>query len=122
MSPLAKHFVCEKTGRIVSARAELFIQGREFANMYEEENSPFAQEDKFAAQRELRGGDTEAMVGDEGYVRALEWGLPPTGGWGCGIERLVMLFAGRERIADVLPFGHLRNVVALGTVERSKSR
>jgi lysyl-tRNA synthetase class 2 len=122
MSPLAKHFVCEKTGRIVSARAELFIQGREFANMYEEENSPFAQEDKFAAQRELRGGDAEAMVGDEGYVRALEWGLPPTGGWGCGIERLVMLFAGRERIADVLPFGHLRNVVALGTVERSKSR
>jgi lysyl-tRNA synthetase class 2 len=122
MSPLAKHFLCPQTGQTVSARAELFIAGREFANMYEEENSPFAQEEKFAAQRVLRGGDAEAMTGDEGYVRALEWGLPPTGGWGCGMERLVMLFAGRERIADVLPFGHLRNVVALGTVERGKAR
>lgn len=125
MSPLAKHFICETTGQTVSARAELFVQGREFANMYEEENSPFVQQEKFAQQRALRGesagvagGDLEAMTGDEGYVRALEWGLPPTGGWGCGVERLVMLFAGRDRIADVLPFGHLRNVVALGTADR----
>jgi lysyl-tRNA synthetase class 2 len=121
MSPLAKHFVCVKTGQNVAARAELFIEGREYANMYEEENSPFAQEEKFDAQHKLRGRDAEAMAGDEGYVRVLEWGLPPTGGWGCGIERLVMLFAGRERIADVMPFGHLRNVVALGKVARGKA-
>lgn len=129
LSPLAKHFVCPKTGQTVAARAELFIAGRECANMYEEENSPFAQAEKFAAQRRLReggdgtsssgGGDDEAMSGDEGFLRALEWGLPPTGGWGCGIDRLVMLFAGQQRIADVLPFGSLRNVVALGTVGRS---
>ncbi len=51
---------------------------------------------------------------DESYLEALEWGLPPTGGWGCGIERLAMLFAGTGRIHDVLAFGTLRNVVNLG--------
>lgn len=59
-----------------------------------------------------RDAENEAEV-DESYLRALEWGLPPTGGWGCGVDRLCMLFAGKERIADVLSFGSLRNVVAL---------
>lgn len=117
LSPLSKHFVCPKSGQTVAARAELFIAGTEYANMYEEENSPFLQRQKFEAQlqyREVDGeGDTKGGL-DEDYLRVLEWGLPPTGGWGCGIERLVMLFAGRERMADVLPFGSLRNVVALG--------
>ena len=51
---------------------------------------------------------------DENYLQALEWGLPPTGGWGCGIDRLCMLFSGAGRISDVLSFGSLRNVVGLG--------
>lgn len=125
LSPLSKHFTCPTTGHQVAARAELFYGGRELANMYEEENSPFAQRAKFAAQRGFRKGgdgaksaDDEAMDSDEGFLRALEWSLPPTGGWGCGIDRLVMLLSGRTRIADVQPFGTLRNVVALGTAGR----
>jgi len=117
LSPLSKHFTCPTTGQTVAARAELFIAGREYANMYEEENSPFAQRQKFEAQLQYRDvdGESDSTGGlDEDYLKVLEWGLPPTGGWGCGIDRLVMLFAGRHRISDVLPFGTLRNVVALG--------
>ncbi|KAF2211792.1 hypothetical protein CERZMDRAFT_42817, partial [Cercospora zeae-maydis SCOH1-5] len=118
MSPLSKHFVCPKTSQTVAARAELFYQGCEYANMYEEENSPFEQRRKFEAQLQLRSEskDQEAMKLDEQYLRTLEWGLPPTGGWGCGVDRLVMLFSGRERMGDVLAFGTLRNVVGLGKV------
>ncbi len=116
LSPLSKHFICPHTGQAISARAELFIAGREIANMYEEENSPFEQRKKFVEQLKYRAvdgeGDENAI--DESYIKALEWGLPPTGGWGCGVDRLVMLFTGRERIGDVLPFGTLRNVVAAG--------
>ncbi|KAI5367468.1 Class II Aminoacyl-tRNA synthetase/Biotinyl protein ligase (BPL) and lipoyl protein ligase (LPL) [Septoria linicola] len=118
MSPLSKHFTCPKTNQIIAARAELFFQGREYANMYEEENSPFEQRRKFEEQLKLRedGKDAEAMKLDEQYLRVLEWGMPPTGGWGCGVDRLVMLFSGRERMGDVLAFGTLRNVVGLGKV------
>ncbi|KAK5109929.1 hypothetical protein LTR62_006418 [Meristemomyces frigidus] len=117
LSPLSKHFTCPSTDQTISARAELFIAGREYANMYEEENSPFEQQRKFLDQLRFRTVDGEGdgkVEVDEGFVEALEWGLPPTGGWGCGIDRLVMLFSGRERIAEVLPFGTLRNVVGLG--------
>ena len=100
----------------VAARAELFIEKQEFVNTYEEENSPAEQRRKFEEQiqyhGEYHGGDRESTV-DESYLQALEWGLPPTGGWGCGIDRLCMLFAGTKRIADVLSFGTLRNVVGL---------
>jgi lysyl-tRNA synthetase, class II len=117
LSPLAKHYTCPTTRQVISARAEFFIGGREYANMYEEENSPFAQRAKFEDQlrfREVDGeGDGRGEV-DESYLEALEWGLPPTGGWGCGIDRLVMLFSGRERIGEVLTFGTLRNVVGVG--------
>ena len=117
LSPLSKHFTCPTTGQVVAARAELFIRGREYANLYEEENSPFEQRRKFTEQLKYRNvdgeGDGRSEV-DESYLEALEWGMPPTGGWGCGIDRLVMLFSGRERMADVLAFGSLRNVVGLG--------
>ncbi|KAF2170182.1 hypothetical protein M409DRAFT_64520 [Zasmidium cellare ATCC 36951] len=118
LSPLSKHFTCPQTGQIVAARAELFINGREYANMYEEENSPFEQRRKFEEQLKQRETDAEAMELDENYLQVLEWGMPPTGGWGCGVDRLVMLFSGRERMADVLPFGSLRNVVGLGSGKR----
>ncbi|KAF2150737.1 class II aaRS and biotin synthetase [Myriangium duriaei CBS 260.36] len=115
LSPLAKSFRCPATGHLVSARAELFIAGAEYANMYEEENSPFEQRKKLEAQLDYRRQvDPSATVQiDESYLEALEWGLPPTGGWGLGVDRLVMLFTGRKRIGDVLPFGTLRNVVGL---------
>lgn len=112
MSPLAKSFVCARTGQVVAARAELFVDGRELANMYEEENDPAAQRRKMAEQAAETGGDGSIQV-DENYVAALEAGLPPTGGWGCGVERLVMLFAGSRRIAESLSFGTLRHVVAM---------
>lgn len=121
MSPLSKSFVCPKTGQRVSARTELFVNGKELANMYEEENDPVSQRAKFldqlnTAKREgLAPGvyneeGESAMEVDESYVQALESGLPPTGGWGCGIERMVMLFSGTKRISDCLSFGNLRHV------------
>lgn len=121
LSPLSKSFKCPRTSQYVSARAELFIHGHEYANMYEEENSPFAQRQKFLEQLRYRAvdgeGDGRAEV-DESYLEALEWGLPPTGGWGMGVDRLVMLFTGQKRIGDVLPFGTLRNVVGLATRQK----
>lgn len=118
MAPLSKSFICPRTGQAVSARAELFIEGREIANMYEEENDPFEQRRKFELQLESRGSNAVASKDraadiDESYVQVLEHGLPPTGGWGCGIDRLVMLFSGASRIGDTLPFGNLKNIVSL---------
>jgi len=113
MAPLAKSFLDHKTNQVVSARVELFVRKQEIANMYEEENSPFEQRAKFEQQLQWRDDENRATV-DENYLQALENGLPPTGGWGCGIDRLIMLFSGASRINDVLPFGNLRNVVNLG--------
>jgi len=124
LCPLAKSYKCPTTGQEISARAELFINQVEYANMYEEENDPFLQREKFVLQNRYRAeyrrlcnadykdGDGDGVV-DESYLEALEWGLPPTGGWGLGVDRLVMLMTGQKRIADVLPFGSLRNVVGL---------
>jgi lysyl-tRNA synthetase class 2 len=113
LAPLSKSFLDPKTDQLVSARVELFIQSREIANMYEEENSPFEQKRKFVEQAKWKDDENRAVI-DESYIAALEWGLPPTGGWGCGIDRLCMLFSGASRISDVLPFGSLKNVVNLG--------
>lgn len=128
MSPLSKSFIhpTAPNAQPVAARAELFVQGREIVNCYEEENSPFEQRRKFKMQQHYAKGDNgteiddEVMRVDEDYLRALEWGLPPTGGWGCGIDRLVMLFAGKERIGDVLSFGNLR-AVTRGAERREKA-
>ncbi|KAF3764631.1 class II aaRS and biotin synthetase, partial [Cryphonectria parasitica EP155] len=125
MSPLAKSFTCPTTGQQVAARAELFFGGNELANMYEEENDPFKQKRKFVNQAKAKldqqgvavadQDDDPAHVIDEQYISVLESGLPPTGGWGCGVDRLVMLFTGSKRISEVLPFGNLRNVVGLAS-------
>ncbi|KAI1804694.1 lysyl-tRNA synthetase [Daldinia bambusicola] len=117
MAPLSKSFICPKTGQLVSARAELFIKDREMANMYEEENDPFEQQRKFELQLETQKAmspeDEEHGEVDKSYVQALQHGLPPTGGWGCGVDRLVMLLSGAPRMGDVLSFGTLRNVVSI---------
>ena len=115
LSPLSKSFICPATSQRVAARVELFIAGREYVNAYEEENSPFEQRRKFMQQQDYHAGgaEGEGVKIDESYLEALEWGMPPTGGWGCGLDRLVMLFASKKRIADVLPFGTLRNVASI---------
>ncbi|KAI1328891.1 lysyl-tRNA synthetase [Xylariaceae sp. FL0255] len=115
MSPLSKSFECPKTGQLVSARAELFMEGREIANMYEEENDPFEQRRKFEEQMQAKSAEDDEgpFEIDESYVQALQHGLPPTGGWGCGVDRLVMLLSGSSRISDTLSFGSLKNVVSL---------
>ncbi|CBF89504.1 hypothetical protein AN0428.2 [Aspergillus nidulans FGSC A4] len=110
LSPLSKSFVHPDNNQRVAARAELFIEGKEIANMYEEENSPWEQRRKFEDQLKYSKDANEPGEIDEEYLRALEWGLPPTGGWGCGIDRLVMLFTKVKKIAEVLPFGNLRHV------------
>lgn len=113
LSPLSKSYFDEATGQWVASRVELFINGREYVNAYEEENSPFEQRRKFMQQQKFHPeGESEGAI-DESYLEVLEWGMPPTGGWGCGLDRLVMLFANKKRIADVLPFGTLRNVVSI---------
>ncbi|KAL8868916.1 MAG: hypothetical protein Q9174_004666 [Haloplaca sp. 1 TL-2023] len=119
LSPLSKSFVSRETSQWVAARAELFIGGKEVVNTYEEENSPFEQRRKFQEQVRYRDDENRTSI-DESYIEALEWGLPPTGGWGCGIDRLAMLLSGTDRINDVLPFGNLRNVVSLGKGGGSK--
>lgn len=112
MSPLSKSFPHPQTGHAVSARGELFVHGKELVNTYEEENSPIEQRRKFEQQLLFRDEENESYV-DESYLEVLEWGMPPTGGLGCGIDRLCMLMTGATRISDVLPFGNLRNVVNL---------
>ena len=106
MSPLTK---MHRSKPGLTERFELMVNGKELANAYSELNDPIDQEERFVEQMKLADkGDDEAMIIDQDFLRALQYGMPPTSGIGIGIDRLVMLMTGKTFIQEVLFFPQMR--------------
>ena len=106
MSPLTKK---HRSNPALTERFELMVNGKELANAYSELNDPIDQEERFIEQMRLsEKGDDEAMFIDQDFLRALQYGMPPTSGIGIGIDRLVMLMTGQTTIQEVLFFPQMR--------------
>ncbi|WP_290383149.1 lysine--tRNA ligase [Paramuribaculum intestinale] len=106
MSPLTKR---HRNNPELTERFELMVNGKELANAYSELNDPIDQYERFVEQMKLsEKGDDEAMIIDKDFIRALEYGMPPTSGMGIGMDRLVMLMTGQTNIQEVLFFPQMR--------------
>ncbi len=112
MSPLTK---MHRSKPGLTERFELMVNGKELANAYSELNDPIDQEERFKEQMRLsEKGDDEAMIIDQDFLRALQYGMPPTSGIGIGIDRLVMLMTGKTFIQEVLLFPQMRPEKVVG--------